>query len=387
MNRPLRVLSLQPYFGGSHQQFHNGWVAQSKHEWTTLTLPPRHWKWRMRHASIYFSKQIRELVGSGQRWDVIVCTDMLNVAEFKGLSQPELAALPIIVYFHENQFAYPVRAGFKRDEHFPFTNFMSALAADKIWFNSRFNFDSMLAGLNRQAERWPDYQPHESIASLELKMEVQPPGIETPPVDLEYFLQQRIDRAANSEPIHLVWAARWEHDKNAEDFLAALKALDQRKIPFQISVLGQSFRYWPPVFDEIKNTFSDRIRRWSYQDSRERYWEALAEADVFVSTANHEFFGLSAAEAIAAGLRPLFPNRLAYPELLGLATDSRDVEDYLYNGQATGLADEISKVHQRRANGSYDFDLKMANKLIRAVAWDHRAKQLDDSLNVAANSK
>jgi glycosyltransferase involved in cell wall biosynthesis len=387
MNRPLRVLSLQPYFGGSHQQFHNGWVDKSAHQWTTLTLPPRHWKWRMRHASIHFAQQLQALVAEDRSWDLIVCTDMLNVAEFKGLIGPDLAAVPIVVYFHENQFAYPNRVGFKRDEHFPFTNFTSALAANKIWFNSRFNFHSMLEGLDRQAGRWPDYQPFQSIASLESKMEVQFPGIDTPPIDVELFLQNRIKRAVNSEPMHIVWAARWEHDKNAEDLFAALNMVAQKSIPFKLSVLGQSFGNSPPVFEQIRDTFSDQIQRWGFQETRQQYWEALAEADVYVSIAKHEFFGLSTAEAITAGLHPLVPNRLAYPELLSLAADKEHIETYLYDGTAAGLADSLSSFYERRAEGESNFNLKMANKLSEVISWKRRAVEMDQALAVIANTQ
>ena len=200
------------------------------------------------------------------------------------------------------------------------------------------------------------------------------------------YLQQRIERAVRLAPMHIVWAARWEHDKNAEDFLAALKILADDNLPFRISVLGQSFRNTPPVFEEIRNTFSDRIVRWGYQVSRAQYWEALAEADIFVSTANHEFFGLAAAEAIAAGLRPLFPNRLAYPELLAIAVDSGDVPNYLFETTATDLACSLSKLHWQRTNGSTEFDLKSASRMIDAISWDRRASQLDDALLSVENA-
>jgi len=53
----MDVLGLEPYYGGSHRAFLDGWSGASRHSWTVLSLPPRKWKWRMRHASITFAEQ------------------------------------------------------------------------------------------------------------------------------------------------------------------------------------------------------------------------------------------------------------------------------------------------------------------------------------------
>ena len=42
----------------------------------------------------------------------------------------------------------------------------------------------------------------------------------------------------------------------------------------------------------------------------------MAETAVVISTAHHEFFGISILEAIHAGAFPILPNRLSYPELI-----------------------------------------------------------------------
>ncbi len=378
MSEPLRVLSLQPYYGGSHEQFQQGWEQYSKHRWTILTLPPRHWKWRMRHAAIYFAEEVQRRLGEGGQWDVVVCTDMLNLAEFRGLMPRQISGIPIVMFFHENQFVYPVREGYQRDEHLAFTNFTSALAADRIWFNSKYNFDSMVAGLTRRLKRWPDFQPRKAIESLADKLTIEPLGIEQPAIDLSPFQQAREQRAANGDPVHLVWAARWEHDKNADDLLVALKLLRDRGVLFRLSLLGQSFQYSPDVFQEIKTEFQAEILRIGFQESRADYWQALAEADLFVSTANHEFFGLAAAEGIAAGLLPLFPNRLAYPELLEHAMTREEAKDYLYDNNAEALADSIEHWSQTR-NGIAG-QLKFSKQLMSRLSVEQRAGEMDDAL-------
>jgi len=49
----VNILALEPFYGGSHRAFLDGWAAHSRHHWTVLGLSPRHWKWRMRHGAIY----------------------------------------------------------------------------------------------------------------------------------------------------------------------------------------------------------------------------------------------------------------------------------------------------------------------------------------------
>jgi len=93
----------------------------------------------------------------------------MNVAEFKGLLRSDLREIPIVLYFHENQFVYPNRFGQERDRHFPFTNFISAIAADKLWFNSQFNLDSLVGELGNSSKRWPDFRPTDAIDTLASK--------------------------------------------------------------------------------------------------------------------------------------------------------------------------------------------------------------------------
>ena len=172
----MHVLFLEPYYGGSHRSFLDGWAERSRHQIRALTLPARKWKWRMRTSAWVFAERIaRERIVPP---DVLVASDMLNLAEFKGLVDRRVGTLPCVCYFHENQLTYPDRHAGERDHHFAFTNLVSGLAADAVWFNSRFHRDTFLEALAAFLKRMPDHQPLEAIESLSTKSAVWPQGLE-----------------------------------------------------------------------------------------------------------------------------------------------------------------------------------------------------------------
>lgn len=47
------------------------------------------------------------------------------------------------------------------------------------------------------------------------------------------------------------------------------------------------------IFEEAKTRLEGCIAHWGFQQSREEYFSILRDADVAVSTALHEFFGVS----------------------------------------------------------------------------------------------
>ena len=132
----MNILALESYYGGSHKAVLDGLSQMSSHTWTVLTLPAHTWKWRMRHSAITFAGEVRELVGKGESWNLVFCSDMLNLAEFIALAPGQVARLPKVIYFHENQLTYPVRFPSERDYNYVMTNLTSALSAEAVWFNS-----------------------------------------------------------------------------------------------------------------------------------------------------------------------------------------------------------------------------------------------------------
>src|SRR6056297_2304571 len=126
----MKVLFLEPFYIGSHKDFADGICRHSKHTIDLLTMSGRFWKWRMRGAALHFVKQISE----PDAYDAMICSGLMSLSDFRMLCGKKCP--PVIAYFHENQLTYPVAPGEVRDLHFGFTDITTALAADRVLFNS-----------------------------------------------------------------------------------------------------------------------------------------------------------------------------------------------------------------------------------------------------------
>ena len=120
----MDILYLEPFYSGSHKQFTDALVENTTAQWTPLTLPGRHWKWRARGAGVFFAQECSEMIG--RTYDGLWASSFMPLQDFVALA-PDYAATPRVLYFHENQLTYPDRFKQERDFHFAFTNFLSAL--------------------------------------------------------------------------------------------------------------------------------------------------------------------------------------------------------------------------------------------------------------------
>jgi glycosyltransferase involved in cell wall biosynthesis len=369
----MHVLGLEPYYGGSHKAFQDGWIKHSTHTWDLLTLSAANWRWRMRHAPVTFSEQVLALRDQGAKWDAVFCTDMLDLAPFVGL-MPEMAALPKVIFFHENQMLYPMEKGSSRDYHCAFSNFTSCLAADEVWFNSAFHRDGFLHALRLFLKRMPNYRHLARVEQIAEKSQVHALGIDPQP---------RPSANRRSGPMRIVWAARWEYDKRPDLFFEALDGLMAAGVAFEVSVLGgREGQDAASLFNDARTRLGDRVQAWGYVESSDAYAQILAEADVVVSTADHEFFGLSIVEAVEAGAYPVVPDRLAYPEVLhGL----RHLSHAFHDSTATGVMDRLRAIAGELATGTLWGTNRWAGwEAMQPYVWEQRAPALDAALSEAA---
>jgi glycosyltransferase involved in cell wall biosynthesis len=347
-----------------------GWINRSQHEFTIETLPPRHFKWRIRQASIGLAQKAKRLAASGRQFDAIFTTSILDAAELRGLLPPTFRNLPLVVYFHENQLVYPSRKIDARDAHFSLINWASALAADAAWFNSDFNRGSLLSGLEHLLKKMPDENSLDTLDEIRARSRVESLG-----------LLAGTPQFSESGPLHIAWVGRWEHDKRPELFFQALRRLKKAGVDFRLTCLGQSFRSIPPAFRQAEIDFSEQLVHFGFVEDRKLYEQLLEPLDVVVSTADHEFFGLALLEAVGRGAIPLVPDRLVYPEIYP--------QGCLYDGSEDDLVTQLMILEKERsALGTLQaryMRLKLQS-LVAQYDWSVRGPALDEALISAVQS-
>ena len=342
-----RILLLSAYDAYSHQQWRETLVDMfPQARWTVLALPPRYFAWRVRGNSLSWAfNHRRELADN---YDLVIATSVTDLSSLRGFV-PSLSRIPTLVYFHENQFSYPVNhgaAGTKNQSlsiEPQITSIYSALCADQLAFNSDWNRRSFMQGAGALLRKLPDHVPADLIGSLQAKSLVLPV-----PLSDHLFAPsaQRKAKAADI-PLQIVWNHRHEYDKGPLLLLGIINRLIHHGLPFQLHLLGQRFRREPSEFATVREVL-DRYYsasgiapgRDQWLDSRQDYLALIQSSDLVLSTAQHDFQGLSVLEACALGCVPSVPDELAYPEYVPdncrFAAFNNDIEQ-----QADSAADLI----------------------------------------------
>ncbi|XP_066855775.1 tRNA-queuosine alpha-mannosyltransferase isoform X2 [Anser cygnoides] len=406
--RKMTVLLIEAFYGGSHKQLMDLLQEELKEECVLCTLPAKKWHWKARTAALYFM----QTVPTNPNYRILFASSVLNLAELAAL-RPDLGKLKKVLYFHENQLAYPVQNWKERDFQYGYNQILSCLVADVVVFNSAFNMESFLTSIGKFMKLIPDHRPKDlekiirpkcqvlyfpvrfpdvsrfmpehKLAHLENLIgvksngdayqfaglpgqqksralgglmknsnvcresglcEAQPglcttqhEGLHSPLTAPERLNKSEASESTNpcqeedkqhltfnlcniwsgmdyqQRPLHVAWPHRWEHDKDPETFFKVLLKLKEKELPFRVSVLGECFTDVPDIFSEAKKALGSSVLHWGYLPSKDDYFQALCTADVVISTAKHEFFGVAMVEAVYCGCYPLCPKALVYPEI------------------------------------------------------------------------
>lgn len=298
----MKILLLSAYHAQSHQSWCSSLMAMFPElEWTLLSLPGRYFNWRVRGNALSWS--VDELETLNKKYDLVIATSMVDCATLRGLV-PNLAVIPWRIYFHENQFEYPVDAKYERIEP-KMVSLYNALCAERIIFNSQYNLKTFIAGLSAFLKKMPDEVPDTTISRIEAKCHILPVPINIP--------NAMVQKNKNSVPV-LLWNHRWEYDKGPERMLNLINELVQRKFEFKLNLIGQQFRNIPSELKQLKEILPTQLLHYGYIESTTEYNSILEMSDMVLSTAVHDFQGLAVLEAVAVGCIPIVPHRLAYTE-------------------------------------------------------------------------
>lgn len=339
----MRILLLSAYDADSHQYWRKGLVTHfPEHHWTVLSLPARYFSWRLRGNSLSwaFGESAHLLQ---QPYDLVIATSMTDLSSLRGFV-PALGQIPTLLYFHENQFAYPESGKEFKSVEPKILNLYSALAANHIAFNTHYNRNTFIEGASALLKKLPDQVPAGLTAQLQ-----QNSSVLAVPLNDDCYLTTQ----PKTGPLHVVWNHRWEFDKGPELLYNALNTLDSDNVNVTFSIVGQQFRRSPEAFNNIKMQFPSLLKHCGFIESAVEYRQLLQNADVVLSTALHDFQGIAVLEGVAAGALPVVPNRLAYQELFS--------EQYRYfsqdqqtdvNEETPSLVDMLKKLAIQKENNT-----------------------------------
>lgn len=157
--KKVRILVLEPFYGGSHKQFldtlmtlavnydqvleetlnGNGKRSVSplpsyksankrtetfpEFEYKLYEMRAKKWHWRARTSALYFSQTVPPV--EDDDFELLFVSSVLPLAEIVAL-RPDIGRIRRkLIYFHENQLVYPVRAQKERDFQYGYNQILS----------------------------------------------------------------------------------------------------------------------------------------------------------------------------------------------------------------------------------------------------------------------
>ncbi|XP_057884516.1 glycosyltransferase-like domain-containing protein 1 isoform X6 [Melospiza georgiana] len=284
----MSVLLIEPFYGGSHKQLMDLLQEELQEDCVLCTLPAKKWHWKARTSALYFMQTVP------------------TSSKYRFMPEHKLARLDKVIGVKRNGDAY-------QSEGLPGQEESRA-----VMKTSDAHLESGLCepqpGLcTTQHEGLPS--PAAAPVRAEAPQSTNPCQGEDKQ-RLTFNLSNILSGLDYQQrPLHIAWPHRWEHDKDPETFFKVLMKLKEQDLTFHVSVLGETFSEIPDIFSEAREVLGSSVLHWGYLPSKDDYFRALCTADVVISTAKHEFFGVAMIEAVYCGCYPLCPKALVYPEI------------------------------------------------------------------------
>ncbi len=308
-----RVLVCEPWWRGSHRAWAEGWAQHTRHDLDVVGVRAGSWRWRLRAGAVPVAAALADRLDRLDRDppDAVVVSGAVDVAQLLGLARRRLPAdVPVAVMQHESQLVHPTPDG-RLDDEAALRNWLSWRAADAVWWNSAFHRDAVLAALPGWLRSIPaddrGGDPDRLVADLAARSEVVHVGIDPPAAGP--------GAVPRSGPPIVLWPHRWEWDKDPDAFVRALGRLADDGHDFRVVLAGDEPTVGTSARADVAAELGRRVAAVGPFE-REAYEAWLAVADVVVSCARHEFFGVGVAEAIVHGAWPVVPDDLAYREVV-----------------------------------------------------------------------
>ena len=315
MTTPLTIWICDPFHTGSHAAWSLG-IARvfesAGHTVVLHTLPGRHWKWRMHGAAATWAPLMRDVDPP----DVLITTDMCDVAQLRGLMPRTWTAVKVVTMFHENQLTFPWSPDDPdrengRNNTYAYVNLTSALASDAVWFNSKHHMEVFMEAGELWMKAMPKPHVPHLIEELRPKSRVMHMGLDLQGWERHKDIRLSVGRA---DVPTILWNHRWAWDKGTDTFMAFAREIIQRNFPAQFVILGQSFSHMPQGWESLRDELGERCLQWGYAESKEEYISWLWRCDVVPVAPHQEYFGLSVVEAMRCEVMPWVPDAHAYPE-------------------------------------------------------------------------
>lgn len=287
------ILILDPFLGKSHRHFWDNFKSLSAFQVSVFPFKEVYWK---------LASGLSGFTEVSEDVDLFFVSEYFDITSFKQLN-PVYAGTPFLCYFHENQIEYPSRSS--RDTHFILMNLRNYMRSDLNIFNSHWNRDSFLNGLSGFKRSLPSAYRHHVPSASKIKRDSD--TVIYPGHNLSEPLANK-----STGPLRIIWNHRWEYDKRPDQLMALSERI--KDLDVELDVCGE-FREDFERESTLKAILGDKLIHCGYYARVDDYHAALSRADVVLSTAAHEFYGISVLEAILYGAYPLLPRSLSYPEL------------------------------------------------------------------------